>query len=148
MDDDGPNEYYDDDDDDDYSIEDILNEDDDDDEEENEEENKEEEEDIIYSGEEEVEVENKNLGKIYISDYDLTLSKYEFPVIISSRAKIISNGGKSFLSQTDIEEKNLTSSLSIAEEEFERGLLKFHIRRTKPNGMVINITEKNYIKSF
>jgi len=90
-------------------------------------------------------LEEKNKKKKNVlTDYDRTLSNFELTCILSSRARAIDSGRKSFCHE-EVIKNEITSSINIAEYEFKKGKLKYKYQRKYPDGTVKTISYKDVI---
>jgi len=73
-------------------------------------------------------------NEVFVSLWQNKLTRYEIARVISARALQLAMGAPALI---DINNISLTDVISIAEEEFKRGVLPITIRRRLPNGKII-----------
>ncbi|WP_338601575.1 DNA-directed RNA polymerase subunit K [Sulfolobus tengchongensis] len=78
-----------------------------------------------------------HFNEVFISLWENRLTKYEIARIISARALQLAMGAPALI---DVNNINSTDVVTIAEEEFKRGVLPITIRRRLPNGKTILIS--------
>ncbi|AAK41189.1 DNA-directed RNA polymerase subunit K [Saccharolobus solfataricus] len=75
-----------------------------------------------------------HFNEVFISLWQNRLTRYEIARVISARALQLAMGAPALI---DINNLSSTDVISIAEEEFRRGVLPITIRRRLPNGKII-----------
>ncbi|ADX82608.1 RNA polymerase Rpb6 [Sulfolobus islandicus HVE10/4] len=75
-----------------------------------------------------------HFNEVFVSLWQNKLTRYEIARVISARALQLAMGAPALI---DINNISLTDVISIAEEEFKRGVLPITIRRRLPNGKII-----------
>ncbi|QGA54402.1 DNA-directed RNA polymerase subunit K [Sulfolobus sp. E5-1-F] len=75
-----------------------------------------------------------HFNEVFISLWQNRLTRYEIARVISARALQLAMGAPALI---DINNLSSTDVISIAEEEFKRGVLPITIRRRLPNGKII-----------
>ncbi|MCH4815042.1 MAG: DNA-directed RNA polymerase subunit K [Saccharolobus sp.] len=75
-----------------------------------------------------------HFNEVFVSLWQNKLTRYEIARVISARALQLAMGAPALI---DINNISSTDVISIAEEEFKRGVLPITIRRRLPNGKII-----------